>query len=147
MTAPERKQFTTAEISLIREARQHLINRGFRYRAYDSTYTEPRTTDPVTGLPRSGRAVTAALDDGAWSVGIDAKPCAYGHHFTWHKITSVAQAIDLIVQTGLLPQRFHSAYRAGWHAAEVWAGPTERAEFVRLFQAPENISFPAGENA
>lgn len=64
----------------------------------------------------------------------------------WHRVESVAQALDMLVVLGYLPARFSTAYRAGWEAATVWRldnsnGPT----FKRLFHDPENISFPAWE--
>lgn len=34
----------------------------------------------------------------------------------WHKVTSVTQALDLLVALGYLPARFSTAYRAGWDA-------------------------------
>jgi hypothetical protein len=64
---------------------------------------------------------------------------------------SLAQAVDLLVAYGYLPQRFSSAYRAGWHAAQVWeqhpatARRGWEAEFARLFRDPLNISFPVGD--
>lgn len=57
---------------------------------------------------------------------------------------TVAETVDCLVALGYLPQRFSSAYRAGWHAADVWASPDDdETEFKRLFQEAENISFPA----
>lgn len=62
---------------------------------------------------------------------------------------SVAQAVDALVAYGYLPQRFSSAYRAGWHAAQVWYDDQMRDEdeLKRLFGDPENISFPAGDES
>ena len=34
--------------------------------------------------------------------------------YTWHRIASVQQGIDLLVALGYLPARFSTAYRAGW---------------------------------
>lgn len=68
----------------------------------------------------------------------------------WIRVRSVTQAVDLLVALGYLPARFSSAYRAGWHAAEVWHGTwindeyQQDAEFAHLFHDPENISFPVG---
>lgn len=39
-----------------------------------------------------------------------------GVQAVWHKVASVAQAIDLLVALGYLPARFSTAYRAGWDA-------------------------------
>lgn len=62
------------------------------------------------------------------------------------EVRSVTQAVDLLVALGFLPQRFSSAYRAGWHAAWVWeTGLAPQEEFKRLFHDPDNTSFPAGE--
>lgn len=69
---------------------------------------------------------------------------------SWHQVESVTQAVDIVVALGYLPQRFSSAYRAGWNASAVWHGsddyhvPTE--EFQRLFHNPDNISFPVGDH-
>jgi hypothetical protein len=61
-------------------------------------------------------------------------------------VQSVTQAVDVLVALGYLPARFSSAYRAGWHASQVWYDPgvMERSdEFDRLFHDPLNVSFPA----
>lgn len=36
--------------------------------------------------------------------------------FVWHKVVSVAQAVNLLVALGYLPARFSESYRAGWDA-------------------------------
>jgi hypothetical protein len=67
--------------------------------------------------------------------------------YEWHRVHSFREAVDLIVALGFLPQRFSSAYRAGWHASHVWHDASAEfppEEFERLFHDPENISFPAG---
>lgn len=66
--------------------------------------------------------------------------------YEWFAPASFRQAVDMLVALGYLPARFSSAYRAGWHAAEVWYDPDEAHggdEFKRLFHDPANISFPA----
>jgi hypothetical protein len=84
------------------------------------------------------------------------RPLGYGHPrqtAEWVKAETLTQAIDLIVALGYLPARFSSAYRAGWHAAQVWEQHPATArrgwdeEFKRLFHDPYNISFPAGEES
>lgn len=69
-----------------------------------------------------------------------------GRYASYEKaeVRTVTQAVDLLVTFGYLPQRFSSAYAAGWHAASVWYDPKpESDELGRLFHDPENISFPA----
>lgn len=63
-------------------------------------------------------------------------------------VTTVTEAVDVLVALGLLPARFSSAYRSGWDAATVWEKcEGDEAVFKRLFHDPENISFPATEAA
>lgn len=72
--------------------------------------------------------------------------------YTWLGAETFTQAVDVLVAYGYLPQRFSSAYGAGWHAAQIWeqTPATGRRgwrgeEFARLFHDPDNISFPAGD--
>lgn len=63
---------------------------------------------------------------------------------------TVAQGIDVLVSLGYLPPRFSSAYRAGWDAATLWHGVSDRDDqaaiaFAKAFHDPDNISFPAGD--
>lgn len=69
--------------------------------------------------------------------------------YHWLAVDSIAQAVDVLVAVGYLPQRFSSAYRAGWDASAVWHDDDEAHggdEFARLFHDVENISFPVGEH-
>ena len=75
----------------------------------------------------------------------------YGGEFAHLPYGTVTQIVDMLVALGYLPPRFSSAYRAGWHAAEVWHhrwlpnDPCRQdAEHARLFLDVENINFPVG---
>jgi hypothetical protein len=61
-------------------------------------------------------------------------------------VTTVTEAVDVLVALGFLPARFSSAYRSGWDAATVWEKcEGDEPAFKRLFHDPDNISFPAVE--
>jgi hypothetical protein len=104
-----------------------------------------------TARGKNGKQVTVefkAADDGAYAVmTIGTREDLGGIEID--NAYSFAQAIDALVAFGYLPSRFSSAYRAGWHAAQVWQigeyGTSD--EFKRLFHDPENISFPPGVDA
>lgn len=73
---------------------------------------------------------------------------ASGGPFTWHRVVSITQGVDLLVALSYLPPRFSSAYRAGWRAATVWhTGDGQGRLFRELFHDPANISFPASDLA
>lgn len=56
--------------------------------------------------------------------------------FVWHKVASVAQAINLLVALGYLPERFSRAYRAGWEAR---AEATDADGALDLITWPEHV--------
>jgi hypothetical protein len=124
------KRLTLDEIALLREvfrwARDHDVTRT----AWGDAWKQGRKGKMVT---RDENAIGWAAD--RWS------------DFHWLTVDSIAQAVDVLVAVGHLPQRFSSAYLAGWNALAVWRGSdrSDRAEFRRLFHDPENISFPVGE--
>jgi hypothetical protein len=145
-TTTDRK-LTTDEIALLRDLFRWCKANDIRFQQHNGRWIEPTSYDAVRG-PIVGRSVEIWNRYGTWELGIDDHGGGRTPDVTWHKAVSVAHSLDLLVLLGLLPQRFSSAYRAGWHAAEVWYGPeTDSAaarEHARLFHDPANISFPAG---
>lgn len=132
METEDRPRMSVAEIALMREIIAWRKTHGWQRSAWEGAWIEMAT----------GRRVAA--DPSASEVGVSA-----GRYdsYRWHCVENVTQAVDLLATFGYLPARFSSAYRAGWHAAQVWydGDPDADAdEFSRLFHDPENISFPAG---
>lgn len=60
-----------------------------------------------------------------------------GDEFQVLPVTTIEQAIDVLVALGFLPPRFSSAYLAGWRAGETWAAD-------QMFREPENAGLPVG---
>ena len=139
---------TPGEIALVREALTWAQLNGFQRRTWTQPieYGEMPSIDLKTGLWRSGRAVAFEADNGAWSIGVDPDGGVIGHHFTWHPVTTVAMAVDLLVDAEILPQRFHSAYRAGWAAADLWHRDVASFYIADLGATTNdpNAPFPAG---
>lgn len=155
---------TTDEIALLREVsrwrRNHKVS-YFQWRPGKGfgVMTEWKlwTDDPEAALGRRQTNVAyepdrAHRDDPQPRI-VVTRNYYGGEEFRELPTRSVAETIDMLAALGYLPQRFSSAYRAGWHAAEVWHDvwvngerePTSDAEHARLFHDPENVSFPAGE--
>lgn len=125
-------KLTTGEIALLREVFRWARNRGIQRNTW---------TGGVWRTDVHGKRV--AIDDGlvGWA------PDRWTDYH-WLAVDSIAQAVDVLVAVDYLPQRFSSAYAAGWDASAVWYDDDEMHggdKFKRLFQDPENISFPVGE--
>ena len=140
MTTDTKPRMTVAEIALMREIVKWRKANRYTYLPDRSRYRHRDTWRSVGWV---------ALDsDMPPAVGVS--PDYKQVIFDWHRVTSFTEAVDLLVALGYLPQRFSSAYRAGWHAATVWEQHPATArrgwkeEFARLFHDPYNISFPAG---
>jgi hypothetical protein len=143
-TDTETQRMSTDEIALVREIvwwrRNHGIDFVRRINPYGAPYWKDyRTGREVWYQAREQNPVSVVADRDAWPVVI-------------HE-GSVAQTVDVLVAYGYLPARFSSAYRAGWHAAQVWEQHPATArrgwedEFKRLFHDPLNVSFPTGGDA
>lgn len=134
MDTETRQCMTTEEIALMREIVQWRKNHDIDFVRRINPYGAPYWKDY-----RTGREV--------WFQPKYAVPLSIGTKHESYSVLaeSLAQAVDLLVAYGYLPQRFSSAYRAGWHASRVWfrLGAADDEEFQRLFHDPENISFPA----
>jgi hypothetical protein len=137
----EIKRMTTDEIALVREIvrwrRNHGIDFVRRLHPYGAPYWKDYRTGREVWQRPNGEQMAMISDRDSLNVAVGAD--------------SVTQAVDVLVAYGYLPLRFSSAYRAGWHAATVWEQHPATArrgwedEFKRLFQDPENISFPVGD--
>ena len=137
MTDTETTTLTTAEIRLYREivwwCRNHGVTR--RHHSWGFMWREIGGGRRVAFDKRGGVIATAkTLDDS----------------YRWHEITTLTQAVDVLVAYGYLPPRFSSAYGAGWDAAQAWFtgdpdAPADRALHRSLFGDPLNISFPVGD--
>lgn len=133
-------RMTTDEIALMREIVRWRKNHDIDF-VRRAVYGGPYWKDC-----RTGREV--------WFQVNQSRPLSIysGRHASAVLAGSVAQAVDALVAYGYLPQRFSSAYRAGWHAAQVWEQHPATArrgwedEFARLFHDPLNVSFPAGQD-
>lgn len=150
MTTITQHRMTTDEIALYRDVVRWCKAHDVFFQQHNGRWMEHTEYQPIRG-PKVGRSVEIWHRDGVtWELGIDAHGGSRTAQPVWHKVTSVADAVDLLVHHKLLPPRFHSAYRAGWYACKVWeqhpatAPRGHNEEFERLFHAPENISFPAG---
>jgi hypothetical protein len=147
MNTETKHRLTTDEIALLRAIVIYRKAKGIQHQVHNARYLEPTDFRPADG-PRVRRSVEVSNDYGTWEIGIDPDGDSRSPNYTWHRVTGVAHAVDLLVLHGLLPLRFSSGYRAGWHASEIWHDPEGRDhEFERLFHDPENISFPAGVDA
>jgi len=136
-------RMTTADVALMREIVRWRKSHGIELSTLHGCYQEPTKWGGIWGREQ-GHAVTWSTDphDGA-PLGFS-KGGSTVHDWRWSEVESFGQAVDLLVAYGFLPPRFSSAYRAGWHAAEVWNDDDcDREELKRLFHDPENISFPA----
>jgi hypothetical protein len=130
-------RLTADEIALMREIvgwrRNHEIDFVRRIIPYGAPYWKDyRTGREVWFEYRTGNSVSVVADGGEWPVQIPAG--------------TLTQTVDVLVAYGYLPQRFSSAYRAGWQASKVWhgVGAADSDEFRRLFHDPLNVSFPVG---
>jgi hypothetical protein len=86
-----------------------------------------------------------SVDSHATCMKIGVSPDFYREPFTWHRVRTIGEAVDLLVVLGYLPMRFSSAYRAGWDASKAWHSEVDDATFARMFHDPDNIAFPALE--
>jgi hypothetical protein len=143
MPDTETRKLTTDEIALLREIARWRRNHGGKL-IYNATQRGPvgiekENTEAIawlsSGVDRYGRGEVG------WTESNDLMP------WRWYRVRTVTQAVDVLAAIGFLPVRFSSAYRAGWHAAEVWYDADEchipSDEFKRLFHDPLNVSFPA----
>jgi hypothetical protein len=141
MDTETKQHMSTEEISLMREIVRWRKNHGIDFVRRINPYGDPYWKDYATGREvwfyrnESGMALSGLGDFSTADI----------------PATSFTQAVDLLVAYGYLPQRFSSAYRAGWHASRVWeVGSDEFGtsdEFKRLFHDPLNVSFPVGSGA
>lgn len=145
----EQRRMTGDEIALYRDVIRWCRANNVSFQRHNGRWMEPTDYETMRG-PVVGRSVEIWNNYGSWELGIDAHGGSRTPDVTWHKAVSLAKSIDLLVHLDMLPPRFHSAYRAGWHACEVWeqhpatARRGWEAEFSRLFHDPDNIGFPAG---
>jgi len=105
-----------------------------------------RFSDAIDGWSGRVRSTVTIERESPGDIG-EARNYRYGT-FSYHRVTSVREGVDLLVAYGYLPPRFSSAYRAGWEASLLWHDPEvePRSEaFAKAFHDPKNISFPAVE--
>jgi hypothetical protein len=146
---PKGRPLTTDEIRLYRDVLDWCRANNVSFQQHNGRWMEPTEYRPIHG-PIVGRSVEIWNRYGTWELGIDAHGGSRTPDVTWHKAVSLTKSIDLLVHLEMLPRRFHSAYRAGWHASRVWHDPQsepDSTEFRRLFHDIDNISFPAGVTA
>jgi len=143
------RPLTVEEIALYRDVLRWCRANNVFFQQHNGRWMEPTEYETMRG-PVVGRSVEIWNHHGTWELGIDDHGGSRTPDVTWHKAVSLTKSIDLLVHLEMLPPRFHSAYRAGWHACKVWEqhpGTAPRGwedEFKRLFHDPANISFPAG---
>lgn len=135
----EVRHMTTDEIALMREIVLWRRNHGMdfvRRRVYGAPYWKDYATKREVWFQfRDVNPLTVS------------RPGEYGDESWDVVVTSLTEAVDLLVAYGFLPARFSSAYRAGWRASQVWhEGPALHGDdvFRAMFHDLENISFPAG---
>jgi hypothetical protein len=113
---------TAEEIGLLKEIvrwrRSHDVS--FYLTRGKNTFAGPygfmewaRFSDAPDGGPRVRSSVAIDRDEPD-RVG-EARDYRYGT-YSYHRVASVTQAVDLLVALGYLPARFSTAYRAGWDA-------------------------------
>lgn len=133
-------RMTVDEVALVREIVRWRRNRKAEY---EHAWAALRMTD---GRSIAWNTYSALHWPKAGEIGV----CADRRRrpLCWHEVHSVTEAVDVIVALGYLPQRFSSAYRAGWENAMIWEKCDDHdLVFRQRFQDPENISFPATESA
>jgi hypothetical protein len=140
MPDTETRTMTVTEIALMREVVKWRRNHGVDFYRWRTIGRFMEWTDRATDR-------SVAHDLGVSEV-------SHGSRQGIHDridVQSVTQAVDILVALSYLPPRFSSAYRAGWHAAQVWESPAMHSddpdEFARLFHDPLNVSFPAPPEA
>lgn len=143
----EVRRLTVEEIALLREVSRWRRNHGVNFFQWRPGVGFGAFTEWYRYDGRKRRTVSYEPKTGAVLVDRD----YYGGGALRElPVRTVTETIDCLVALGYLPPRFSSAYRAGWHAAQVWEAPAVHSddpdEFARLFHDPENISFPVGED-
>lgn len=159
----EVRRLTVEEIALLREVsrwrRGHGVNffqwrpgKGFGVMTEWKCWVDDETAWTGRGL-RGRRQINVTYEpdrSGAHEPGprvVVTKNYYGGENFLALPTITVTETVDCLVALGYLPPRFSLAYRAGWHAAQVWNDPDQiPGEFRRLFHDPENTSFPVGED-
>ena len=106
MTTETKQCMTVAEIALMREIVRWRKNHDIdfvRRAVYGAPYWKDYRTGREVWFQRNQEhPMSLVADRAAWPATAPAD--------------SLAQAVDLLVAYGYLPQRFSSAYRAGWDA-------------------------------
>lgn len=146
-------RLTTAEIGLLREISRWRRNHGVTYFQWRpgvgfGVLTEWKCwSGPDRDRRMANLTYEPERDSRAARLLVSAD--YYRDDFREIPAATVTQAVDMLVALGYLPQRFSSAYQAGWHASSYWYGTLrnedDETEFRRLFHDPENISFPVDE--
>lgn len=131
------KTLTMDELAVLRELARWRRNHGHEYVSGHGLTPIYRLTD--------GRAISwLGPQSQATCMKIGVTRDYHRDLFTWHRVDSIAEALDLLVTYGYLPPRFSSAYRAGWDARSSFetshADPDIMAEMTGEEPRP---SFPA----
>jgi hypothetical protein len=128
MTNVTKRRMTAAEIGLLKEiVRWRRSHDG----EYVYTWSRYRLID--------GKSIAwLRVDSHATCMKIGVSADFYREPFTWHRVRTIGEAVDLLVALGYLPMRFSSAYRAGYDIGRQHSnvGPGNIAPEIYLSEVP-----------
>lgn len=138
MTNVTKRRMTADEMAVLREIVKWRRATGGEYLP---TWSRYRLAD--------GRSFAwLSLDSYATCMKVGVCADIMRYQYTWHRIDSIQQGIDLLVALGYVPARFSSAYRAGWDARSSYSVQHSDPEWLYRQSGDAPLpDFPAVEPA